>query len=470
LAGNRELSILQVCTSNRGGGAERVASMLTEELQLRGYSASLAVGFKRGDDAGVIEIPNEDCRHVWARFWLGFGMAENRGGGKGGVGSRGLRLLAEPARSLRRLRGIEDFDFPGSRRLLELPSKSPDIVHAHNLHGDYFDLRVLPVISERLCFMVTLHDQWMFSGHCAHSFDCERWRSGCGRCPDLTIYPRIRRDMTAYNWRRKREIYAAMRLYLASPSNWLLSRVYESILAPAIVEARVIRNGVDLKTYLPGDKRDARRELGIPVGVKMLLFAAQGLRTNPFKDYATLESALMRLGEIRNLGELLFVGLGDNGASRRIGGVELRFVPFQSSPAAVARYYQAADMYVHAARAEVAPLAIAEAMACGTPVVASAVGGIPEQVKGLRWPGARESVAGCNCYAATEANGLMVPAGDPRSLADALKYLLADDDLRAQLGANASRDAAQQFDQNRQVSDYLAWYRQIGEVRKNGRA
>jgi len=202
----------------------------------------------------------------------------------------------------------------------------------------------------------------------------------------------------------------------------------------------------------------------------MLLFAAQGMRTNPFKDYATLESALMRLGEIRNLGELLFVGLGDNGASRRIGGVELRFVPFQSSPAAVARYYQAADIYVHAARAEVAPLAIAEAMACGTPVVASAVGGIPEQVKGLRWPGARESVAGCNCYAETEANGLMVPAGDPRSLADALKYLLADDDLRAQLGANASRDAAQQFDQNRQVSDYLAWYRQIGEVRKNGRA
>ena len=32
-----------------------------------------------------------------------------------------------------------------------------------------------------------MHDAWLVSGHCAHSLDCDRWRTGCGRCPDLTL-------------------------------------------------------------------------------------------------------------------------------------------------------------------------------------------------------------------------------------------------------------------------------------------
>ena len=50
----------------------------------------------------------------------------------------------------------------------------------------------------------------------------------------------------------------------------------------------------------------------------------------------------------------------------------------------VAPYYQAADVYLHAAKADNFPRAVLEALCCGTPVVATAVGGIPEQVKGLK--------------------------------------------------------------------------------------
>jgi hypothetical protein len=56
--------------------------------------------------------------------------------------------------------------------------------------------------------MLTLHDAWLLSGHCAHSFDCQRWKTGCGECPDLDVYPASPRDATACNWRRKREILA----------------------------------------------------------------------------------------------------------------------------------------------------------------------------------------------------------------------------------------------------------------------
>ena len=47
---------------------------------------------------------------------------------------------------------------------------------------------------------LTLHDEWLLTGHCAYTLGCERWRIGCGRCPDLTIYPAIRRDSTAENF------------------------------------------------------------------------------------------------------------------------------------------------------------------------------------------------------------------------------------------------------------------------------
>jgi len=74
----------------------------------------------------------------------------------------------------------------------------------------------------------------------------------------LIIYPAITRDATAYNWRWKREIYAKSRLYVATPSRWLMRKVEQSILASAIIEAKVIPNGVDLTVFHPGDRREAR--------------------------------------------------------------------------------------------------------------------------------------------------------------------------------------------------------------------
>ena len=44
---------------------------------------------------------------------------------------------------------------------------------------------------------------WSFTGHCAYSYDCERWKTGCGSCPYPDIYPAIRRDTTEWEWKLK---------------------------------------------------------------------------------------------------------------------------------------------------------------------------------------------------------------------------------------------------------------------------
>src|SRR5215510_6516066 len=230
---NVPMNILQVGTTEIGGGAEKIVWGLFHSYKARHHGSWLAVGRKRTDDPDVFLIRNHDARPGWSRFWLGVShYVQTTCGEVPGAGRlSGLAFgMAQPSRWLDIHRGVEDFHFPGTRSLLQMTPRMPDIVHLHNLHGGYFDLRVLPWLSRQLPVVVTLHDAWLLTGHCAHSFDCERWKSGCGQCPDLDIYPAIARDGTAHNWRRKREIYRNSRLYVGTPSRWLMQRVEQSIM------------------------------------------------------------------------------------------------------------------------------------------------------------------------------------------------------------------------------------------------
>jgi glycosyltransferase involved in cell wall biosynthesis len=462
----RPLRILQVSTVDIGGGAEKVAWTLFQAYRGRGHRSSLAVGSKRSEDPDVLVIPNEASRTWWADGRRSASLRIRALDGHVPGASWAARVLgwcAEPRRSLEHALGIEDFNYPGTRRLIALPRVPPDIIHCHNLHGDYFDLRAIPSLSRQVPVILTLHDGWLLSGHCAHSFDCDRWKTGCGSCPDLTIYPAIRRDATAFNWQRKRDIYAKSRLHVATPSRWLMQKVKQSILCPGMAEAQVIPNGVDLSIFRPAERQVTRTSLGIPGGAKVLLFTANSIRRNPWKDYKTLRAAVTEVADGLAEQPLLFIALGEEAPPEQIGRAEARFVPYQNDPKAVASYYQAADIYVHAARAETFPMTVLEALACGTPVVATAVGGIPEQVKGVRSAecGVRNETDSLNIYGPDEATGVMVPPGDAHGMARAIARILTDNGLREALGKNAARDARQRFDLERLVDDYLSWYEEL---------
>ena len=303
--------------------------------------------------------------------------------------------------------------------------------------------------------MLTLHDAWLLSGHCSHSFECQRWTSGCGDCPDLNIYPPIRRDATADNWQRKRAIYAQSRLHIATPSQWLMDRVQQSMLAPAVVTRRVIPNGIDLDVFRPVHRNPVRDELGVPRDARVLLFVASGIRENAFKDYAMLRSAIARVAERLPDTELLLLGLGKTAEPERIGHAEIRFVPYEPEPERLVKYYQAADLYLHAARADTFPTTVLEALGCGLPVVATALGGIPEQVNALDLYGAAEP------NSMDDATGVLVEPGDASAMANAVLKLFGDPTLCSRLSTNAARDARRRFDLNDQCDAYLNWYREI---------
>ena len=434
-----------------GGGAAQIAWNLCQAYRQLGIDSWMAVGKKRSHDPQVFEIAKAPKSGLWASICDGLANSLTPLSGK----VRGilrlqafLRQLATGKDYVARLRGQEDFYFPGSWKILNQrpysSTRKPDLLHLHNLHGGYFDPRAIEGLSSEVPVMLTLHDAWLLSGNCAHSLGCERWKTGCGSCPDIAIYPGLKVDSTHLNWQRKKAIFEHTRVYVATPCQWLFDQVKQSILAPALIEAKVIPNGVDTSLFHPGDQAQARQALDLPKEMPILLFVANGIQKNPFKDYETLNKAAELLGESVK-SPMHLVALGDErkeGSKEQLGHVTIHYIPRMSDPHIVAQYYQAADLYLHAAKADTFPNTILEAMACGLPVIASNVGGIPEQV-----------VDGVT--------GFLVPPGNPNLIVSAVQYLLDNPSTAEEFSRAAVVRVIELFTQEQMVEQYLQWYREI---------
>lgn len=457
----KPLRILYVSARDVAGGAERSARNLADELRRMGHESWLAVGQRHEDDPHTFRIPNDEHRNAFVRaidhMRRDPDATVHKIRGMGRLTSF-ARQVAELSRTLAIELGHEDFDFPATEHLLDLTPAPPDILHLHNLHGDYFDLRALPRLTHRVPTILNVRDGWLMSGHCAFSLDCERWKTGCGHCPDLTLYPAIQRDATAFNWQRKRSIFADSRYFVATASEWMMAGVRESIIATGAIDSRVIPNGVDTRTFRPRDRAAARATLGIDPNARVMLVAANGLRHNVWKDYRTLRAALEIVGAQPSPARTIVLALGEVAETESIGGIELRFVPFQTNSERLAEYYSAADVYLHAARVESFGNVLLEARACGTPIVATAIGGIPEQVRALAGPWLPREIMP---HDASSATGVLVHSLDPAAFAAAIQSVLGSDELRTTLAANGLHHVRQDFTLQQQAERFVAWYREI---------
>src|SRR5690349_20500353 len=159
---NAKLAILQVNSNELSGGAQRIAHNLFETYRAIGHDSWLAVGHKLSTDPDVLAIRHGTGTAGWRRFWWSM-HARFQAIDQNGRLSRWLERIAQPAALPEYFRGIENFNYPGTWRVLDLPPRRPDILHCHNLHGYYFDLRALPRLSREVPMVMTLHDAWLLS-------------------------------------------------------------------------------------------------------------------------------------------------------------------------------------------------------------------------------------------------------------------------------------------------------------------
>ncbi|MBN2084371.1 MAG: glycosyltransferase [Anaerolineales bacterium] len=445
----RKLRILQIASAVEGGGGEQISLRLHRAFRRLGHRSMLFAGrLKNFSEADVFQIPDRwdvsaRARNARAVFWRVLALT-------GGRGAARLfpffEALAFPRVTWDLWRGHEDFTQPGSRQLLALAPEQPDAVLLHNLHArwnrreGFFDLEFLPELGRSAPVILFPQDPWLITGHCGHPIECPRWRIGCGKCPDLKIYPSVRRDATAWNFRRKRRIYNRSRLYLAAPSQWLLAMFAEAGIP--LAGMRVIRNGIDTALFKPGGRRAARAELGLDPNRRIILISGNHLKANPWKGYGWVLETAERMSRMKKLPNVDFLCVGDEGEPVEFGGVRIIFAGFVKDPARMPAYYRTADVYFHPSRADTAPYSVLEAMATGLPVVATSVGGIPEQVEDGR-------------------TGRLAAPGDAEAMAARLAALLTKPEEAAAMGRRARARAVKLFDFTGLTEEFLEWIQKI---------
>jgi len=262
-----------------------------------------------------------------------------------------------------------DIDYGLGSNLLNHPwYRQADIIHAHNLHGNYFHLDTLRSIDNSKKLVWTLHDAWSMNGKCALPNDPTSWEGGYHPCVNKMAYPPMISDNTKYLWNKKRKIYKQLHnIKIISPSRWLDNMVKDSILSH--LPHQVINNGINKNIFSLGNKLQSRKKLCLPINKKIILLVGQGGRNNSLKGWQYLEN----ISKHPRFSKQLFLTIGGKKHSTsNILGVG------QINHSQLSAYYQAADLLLLPSLVENFPLVAIESMACGLPVVAFNIGGIPE--------------------------------------------------------------------------------------------
>ncbi|MEQ9409401.1 MAG: glycosyltransferase [Fuerstiella sp.] len=409
MAGRLRIALVHV--ADKGGGAERSVLTLHQSLRDQGHDCRLFVGNRYLDEPGVVEIGRE-------------------------------RTIPGLLRITNRLeqQGVQNLYAPWFRRLPALFGDA-DVVHLHSLwknRNSFADLTGIRLLAKRYPTVMTLRDGWMLTGHCACPIGCDRWKTGCGRCPDLKRPPAIETDFTRLNWHRKRKTIQRSRLHVTAVSSWLKTQIQQSPIF-AGKPVHVVHNSVDSDGFQPGDRAAARRQLNIPPDRFVVLLAGQSIEGFHQGISQHAVQALNQLGDQGIHAMLVGRSAADVGATLKI---PFTVVPFRNTPAEMGQCYQAADLTIVPSEYETFGRVAAESLFCGTPVLACATGGLTDIVV----PGV--------C-------GRLVPTGDVEALSRNIAELKADSQILADMRSRCVAHVQDRFNTQAIAAKYVDVYRRV---------
>ena len=289
-------------------------------------------------------------------------------------------------------------------------------------------------IAPRHPFVWRLPDMNPMTGGCHYAFDCERFTATCGRCPQLGSDRE--RDLSRSVWRAKSAFMSSRApetTRMVATSRWLQQEAQRSSLLSRL-DTEIIANGVDTTVFAPRSQAEARARFGLPQNDLIALFVADGI-SNRRKGFDLLQKAVSSLKLDRPL-TLVTIGRGapiENAGSRVVALGEIKDERLLSFA------YSAADIFIMPTRAEAFGNVIIESLACGTPVVAFAVGGVLDLVR-------------------PNQTGLLASPEDIRSLKDAIEALLSDEPLRRRLSGECRHVATTEYTREIQAARYAQLY------------
>ncbi len=246
---------------------------------------------------------------------------------------------------------------------------NPDIIHLHNINGNFINLPMLFRYIKKRNIKVTwtLHDCWAITGHCKHfeSVNCSEWKFECGNCP---LKGEALLDLSSYMRKKKQKMFTSLdNMTVVVPSVWLRELICRSFLNQYPIE--VINNGIDLEVFKPTPS-EFRKKYG--VGEKRIILGVSfGWSKQKGLD------VFLELAELLPEDYCIVLVGTDNSTDLKLPN-NIISVHKTENQKELASIYTAADVFLNPTREDNYPTVNMESLACGTPVVTFATGGSAE--------------------------------------------------------------------------------------------
>lgn len=417
------MRILHISSADNKGGGARSAYRLHRSLIEQGIESRMYVKNKFTNDESVIKFVAENSlknrflfslRRRWETGNVGYFTVNNS-----------LHIGFAPPTS----------PF-GLAPLSQIPET--DLVNFHWIAG-FWDFRLLPFLASKSKAIVwRLSDMNPFTGGCFVDNDCNRFTKSCGRCPCL--HSKKKNDLSRRSLSLKKHIIKALPkgfIHLVAQSRWIQEKIQSSAVFGGLPVTR-IPNGINTQQFRPRNTREARAEFGIQEDHSVILFVAQSL-SNPVKGSSFFAEAIGRVVEnFKSPITVVALGQDDFPIIEDVCIIKMNIEDDEKLTLA----YSAADVFVITSLQDNFPNTVLESMACGTPVVGFAVGGIPDMV-----------IDG--------ETGFLAPVKDTGALAQKIIEIISNKNLRSHLSDKCREHITMKFSLEMQTKSYITLYDEL---------
>jgi glycosyltransferase involved in cell wall biosynthesis len=397
-------------TDSSGGGASRVAADLAVFLnEQEAVSADHWIG-----STGNKWLPHMKRLH----------------------GGKLLQNVHKACKVFSRMAGFPDYFTP--EMLVHWISKDTDydVYHLHDISTALSPL-ALSWLSRRKPVVWTFHDSSPFTGGCIYPMDCHNYLDRCHGCPQLREWPMFTRlDFTGTIQKHKHAIVRNSHIQVIAPSAWMAREAVSSGICDH--DPVVINYSVDTGKFSDFDKQQLRKELGLPVDKKIVLLSAWSLQDRRKGGMYALEA----LNKLKSRPFVLMTGHADSQTRELYSEFDIYITGRINDDHKLAKYYASADLFLFPTLADNLPNVVLETMACATPCIAFAVGGVPEMISdGL--------------------TGYLVDKYDSTAMAEKTELLLNDDNLRKSFGVAARKRAIEKYGKDMFIDKHIRLYQRI---------
>lgn len=315
---------------------------------------------------------------------------------------------------------------------------NPDIVHLFWVNNGFFRIETLKKFKQPVVW--TLHDMWPFTGGCHYDDECGRFQQSCGNCP--VLQSEKEKDLSRRVFLRKEKSWRNTPIVVVATSNWLAEMARSSSLFKN-QRIEVIPNGIDTEKYKPINKEVARATYNLPQDKHLILFSAFSAISDKRKGNQFLVQALkiMTQAGLGSSIELVIIG-----ASRPENppdlGMKVHYMGHLHDEISQVLLYSAADVVVAPSMQENLSNTVMESLACGTPVVAFNIGGMPDMID-------------------HQINGYLATPFEPSDLANGIEWVLENKFRHDMLSQSSRKIAEERYALKIVANTYLELYKSI---------